>query len=161
MQAQTYCGGNMRPTSDSPESEQPQDQKGFSSTDSFPSRLSKSLSEKVEEARQGLQRSNEAIAETADSVKQGMQQTGTTVSEATETARQNLQRSGEVLTGADLRKFDEFTEAVTRACIGLYHDELDSRKRLELLEELINQVAQTQGEIIERLTQLERSSISQ
>ena len=68
--------------------------------------------------------------------------------------RQQASRSVDVMTGADIRRFDEFTDATTRAVVGVHQD----------LSELREQVARTQGavdDVQERLTarldQLEQS----
>ena len=73
-------------------------------------------------------------------------------------ARQQVSRSADVMTGADVRRFDKFTDATTRAVVGVHQD----------LSELRQQVARTQGvaddiqerlkRLNERLDQLEQSA---
>ena len=50
-------------------------------------------------------------------------------------ARHQVSRSPDVMTGADIRRFDEFTDATTRAVVGVHQDLLELRQ----------QVARTQG----------------
>ena len=50
-------------------------------------------------------------------------------------ARQKASQSVDVVTGADIRRFDEFTDATTRAVVGLHQD----------LSELREQVARQQS----------------
>ena len=37
-------------------------------------------------------------------------------------AREQVSRSADVMTGADIRRFDEFTDATTRAVVGIHQD---------------------------------------
>ena len=63
--------------------------------------------------------------------------------------RQRVSRSADVMTGADIRRFDEFTDATTRAVVGVHQD----------LSHLREQVARTQGvvdDIQERQERQER-----
>lgn len=57
------------------------------------------------------------------------------VKDAIGSARQKASRSVDVITGADIRRFDEFTDATTKAVVGLHQD----------LSELREQVARQQS----------------
>lgn len=100
-----------------------------------------------EVSRKGIERSNELVSESAE--RAGM-------SEQLDSVRQGLQRSGEVITGADLREFDDFTDAVTRVAVGLHRDQADMDSRLARLEQSIGEIRQLQDELSERLAIVEQ-----
>ena len=90
--------------------------------------------------------------------------TGTPTKAAAEVASQpaqemveGVQRTGDVLTGANLRKFDDFTEAVTRVCVGLHRDNVDLRSQLARLEQQLEESNQAQKGLAARLEALEGS----
>ena len=78
------------------------------------------------------------------------------MSDTADAARQNLQRAGDVLTGADLRKFDEFTEAVTRVCVGLHRDNLELKEQVARLEQQLEESTLAQKDLAARLDVLEK-----
>ena len=57
-------------------------------------------------------------------------------------ARQKVSRPVDVMTGADIRRFDEFTDATTRAVVGVHQDLSDLREQVERLTERIDQLEQ-------------------
>ncbi len=52
------------------------------------------------------------------------------------TIREGAVRSADVLTGGDIRKFEEFTDAATTAIVGVHQDQTELRARLERLEDI-------------------------
>lgn len=50
---------------------------------------------------------------------------------------ESVARSADVLTGGDIRKFQEFTDAATTAIVGIHQDQTELRERLERLEETV------------------------
>ena len=58
-------------------------------------------------------------------------------------AKQKLSRSVDVMTGADIRRFDEFTDATTRAVVGVHQDLSELREQVERLTERIDQLEQS------------------
>ena len=57
-------------------------------------------------------------------------------------AKEKASRTVEVMTGADIRRFDEFTDATTRAVVGVHQDLSDLREQVERLTERIDQLEQ-------------------
>ncbi len=78
------------------------------------------------------------------------------MSDQLDAARQGVRRSGEVLTGADISRLDEFTDAVTRVALGLHRDQVEQAARLAQLEQTVDKLRQEKGEMAERLAVLER-----
>ena len=58
-------------------------------------------------------------------------------------AQQKVSRSVDVMTGADIRRFDEFTDATTRAVVGVHQDLSELREQVERLTERIDQLEQS------------------
>ena len=58
-------------------------------------------------------------------------------------AKQKASRSVDVMTGADIRRFDEFTDATTRAVVGVHQDVSELKKQVERLTERIDQLEQS------------------
>ena len=114
--------------------------------------------------RQVVQRSSGTIADVtpvaADATKQALQRSSEVVADATtdaaSVARRGAIRTGEVLSGADIRRFDEFTEAVTRVAVGLHHDQTDIKERVSRLEQEAADIRRFQSELSERLETIER-----
>ena len=113
----------------------------------------------------GIRRSGEAIADAslrsvAEATTRGIQRSSEVVAEATTDAagatRRGAVRTGEVLSGADIRRFDEFTEAVTRVAVGLHHDQADVKERVVRLEHEAAEIRRFQAELAERLESIER-----
>ena len=72
------------------------------------------------------------------------------VKDAIASARQKASRSIDVMTGADIHRFDEFTDATTKVVVGLHQD----------LSELREQVARQQGVLDgDRRTNLTRAFV--
>lgn len=46
-------------------------------------------------------------------------------------------RAGEVFTGTDIRRLDEFTDAITRIVVGLHQENADLKERVARLEAVI------------------------
>lgn len=57
------------------------------------------------------------------------------VRNAVGTAKQTAKSSAEVMTGADIRRFEEFVDATATVVVGMHQDQRDLGKRLALLEE--------------------------
>lgn len=72
-----------------------------------------------------------------------------------------MQRSGEVFTGADIRQFDAFTDAVTRVVLGLHNDQADMARRLTQLEQSIDEVREIQTKLAKQVASIERMITSQ
>ena len=62
---------------------------------------------------------------------------GTVAKGAARATGRGSKRASEVFTGADIRGFDVFTDAVTRVVIGLHRDNADLRERVARLEEVV------------------------
>ncbi len=60
-------------------------------------------------------------------------------------ARESVRRSAEVMTGADIRRFEEFTEAATTAVIGVHQDQAELREQLADKEQSIHALQQNQA----------------
>lgn len=71
-------------------------------------------------------------------------------------AGQVAHRASDVFTGADIRAFDEFTDAVTRVTVGLHRDQAELREHMERLNQSVAEIRDTQALIVDRLTAVER-----
>ena len=100
--------------------------------------------------------SNETISQARDSIRLGLDNAAGVASEQAPGLVQGVQRTGDVLTGADIRKFDEFTEAVTRVCVGLHRDNLELREKIAHLERQLEESSLAQGDLATRLEALEK-----
>ena len=58
-------------------------------------------------------------------------------------AKQKVSRSVDVMTGADILRFDEFTDATTRAVVGVHQDLSELKEQVERLTERIDQLEQS------------------
>ncbi len=121
--------------------EENQQQEGLSA------RLSGRFNRGRQAARQGIERADEALSASAE--RAGM-------ADQLDSARQTLRTSGEVMTGADIRQFDEFTDAVTRVVLGLHRDQSDMAQRLTTIEQSIGEIRQVQAQQAEQLASIER-----
>lgn len=110
------------------------------------------------ENSQESERHTSWLRRAANRAGRGFQGAGQEISDASRSAGQVMQRSGEVLTGADIRRFDEFTEAVTRVTVGLHHEQTDTSRRVGQLEQESANFQQLQGELAERVVRLEQES---
>ena len=72
-------------------------------------------------------------------------------------AKQQVSRSADVLTGSDIRRFDEFTDAATRAVVGVHRDQAELREHLARTDQTLDQVGQQQAQLGEQLELLEQS----
>ena len=72
-------------------------------------------------------------------------------------AKRHVSRSAEVLSGADIRRFEDFTEAATTAIVGVHRDQAELREQLTHIEQSVNDVGQAQDELREQIAQVERS----
>ena len=75
--------------------------------------------------------------------------------------KEKAQSSADVMTGADLRRFDEFTDAATTAVVGLHRDQVELRERLDRLEQSVDGIRRGQAVLAESLARVERSVRSQ
>ena len=65
------------------------------------------------------------------------------------------------MTGADIRRFEEFTETATTAVVGVHRDQAELRERLAKTEQSIAEARQAQTRLIERLDAMEESMRTQ
>ena len=72
-------------------------------------------------------------------------------------AREQVSRSADVMTGADIRRFDEFTDATTRAVVGIHQDLSELREQFARTQDAVEDVRERQKALAERLDQLEQS----
>ena len=72
-------------------------------------------------------------------------------------ARQRASRSADVMTGADIRRFDEFTDATTRAVVGIHQDLSELREQFARTQETVDDVQKRQESLAGRLDRLEQS----
>ena len=72
-------------------------------------------------------------------------------------ARRQASRSAEVLSGADIRRFDELTDATTRAVVGVHQDQEELREQLARTDQTLDEVRQRQAQLGEQLEGLEQS----
>ena len=69
-------------------------------------------------------------------------------------AKRQVSRSAEVLSGADIRRFEDFTEATTAAVVGVHRDQAELREQLNQIKQSVDDV---QAEVRERLNHIEQS----
>ena len=72
-------------------------------------------------------------------------------------AREQVSRSADVMTGADIRRFDEFTDATTRAVVGIHQDLSELREQFARTQDAVEDVRERQKALAEWLDQLEQS----
>ena len=58
------------------------------------------------------------------------------------TARETVKRSTEVMSGSDIRRLDEFTDAATRVLLGLHRESVEQAERITTLEQTVSQLQQ-------------------
>ena len=76
-----------------------------------------------------------------------------------DSAKQQVSRSVDVLSGADIRRFDEFTDATTRAVVGVHQDVSELQGEVVRVQGVVDDMRasqQRQTERIERLEQIDR-----
>ena len=72
-------------------------------------------------------------------------------------ATRRARRSAEVMSGADIRGFEEFTDAATTAIIGVHQDQAELRERLTATEQSLDELQQGQAKLVGDLTRVEHS----
>ncbi len=72
-------------------------------------------------------------------------------------ATHRVRRSAEVMSGADIRHFEDFTDAATTAIIGVHRDQAELRERLTATEQSLDELQQGQAKLVEGLTRVEHS----
>ena len=73
--------------------------------------------------------------------------------------KQKVSRSVDVMTGADIRRLDEFTDATTRAVVGVHQDVSELQGEVVRVQRVVDDMRasqQRQTERIERLEQIDR-----
>ena len=90
------------------------------------------------------EQNTEAVAKAAkradEVVTRGADRAG--VSDQLNTARETVKRSAEVMSGSDIRRLDEFTDAVTRVLMGLYRENQEQSERITRLEQTVSELQQ-------------------
>ena len=71
-------------------------------------------------------------------------------------ARRQVSRSVDVVTGEDIRRFDEFTDATTRAVVGVHQDLSELREEFGRTHRAVDDIHERQEHLTERLDQLEQ-----
>ncbi|MCY4364779.1 MAG: hypothetical protein OXE17_00915 [Chloroflexi bacterium] len=120
-------------------------------------RFLENVRDRVDSVNQELQ-SNETLSQARETVRQGLENAAGAASEQATELAEGVQRTGDVLTGADLRKFDEFTEAVTRVCVGLHRDNVELRGQIARLEQQLEESGLAQKDLAVRLEALEEGN---
>ena len=95
------------------------------------------VSDQLSTARETVKRSAEAVTTRAE-------QAG--VPDQLNTARETVKRSAEVMSGSDIRRLDEFTDAVTRVLMGLYRENQEQAERITRLEQTVSELQQQLNE---------------
>ena len=72
-------------------------------------------------------------------------------------AQRQASRSAEVLSGSDIRRFDEFTDATTRAVVGVHRDQGELREHLADMDRAVKELRQEQLSVAERIETTEQS----
>lgn len=80
--------------------------------------------------------------------------------DAVGSAKQTVRRSADVMSGADIRRFEEFTDAVTTAVTGVHRDQSELRESLRVTEQSVGDLRGGQADLVERLSRLERTTHS-
>ena len=139
-----------------PEQQPPQEAEELPEQEDRPSRWRRGANR----AGRGFRRTGKEITRASMSTGRGIRRSGEVVADATTDAAGVTKRgavaTGQVLSGADIRRFDEFTEAVTRVAVGLHHDQADISERVARLEQEAADIRRFRGELAERLETIER-----
>ena len=72
-------------------------------------------------------------------------------------ARRQVSRSADVMTGADIRRFDEFTDATTRAVVGVHQDLTELREEVDRKHRVVDNIQVRQEDLTERIDRLEQA----
>ena len=75
-------------------------------------------------------------------------------------AAHRVRRSAEVMSGADIRRFEEFTDAATTAVIGVHRDQAELGERLAATEQSLDELQQGQAKLAKSLTRVEHSILA-
>ena len=89
-------------------------------------------------AKQSTEAVGKAAKRTDEAVTTGAERVG--VSDQLSTARETAKRSTEVISGSDIRRLDEFTDATTRVLMGLYRETTEQAERITRLEQIVSQL---------------------
>ena len=71
--------------------------------------------------------------------------------------KEKASRSVAAMTGADIRRFDEFSDATTRAVVGIHQDVAELQKQVARTERVVEDLREGERRLAERLNQLEQS----
>ena len=72
-------------------------------------------------------------------------------------AQRQVSRSAEVLSGSDIRRFDDFTDAATRAVVGVHRDQAELREHLADMDRMVKELRREQLSVAARLETTEQS----
>ena len=75
-------------------------------------------------------------------------------------ARQSVRRSAEVMSGADIRRFEDFTEAATTAVIGVHQDQVELREQLTRTEQSLHALEQWHSTLRDDMARVKHSPSS-
>ena len=101
--------------------------------DRFKKTLGRAAEQSAEAAAKAAKRAGEAVTT-------GAGHAG--VSNQLNTARETVKRSTEVISGSDIRRLDEFTDAATVVLMGLYRETVEQAERITRLEQTVSQLQQ-------------------
>lgn len=71
-------------------------------------------------------------------------------------ATEGVKRSADVMSGADIRRFDDFTDAATTVIVGVHRDQSALRERIDRAEQSIADARRGREDLVNRLAQVER-----
>lgn len=75
-------------------------------------------------------------------------------------ATEGVKRSADVMSGADIRRFDDFTDAATTVIVGVHRDQLALRERIDRAEQSVADSLRAREYLANRLAQVERRARS-
>ena len=75
-------------------------------------------------------------------------------------AKRTVRRSADVMSGEDIRRFEEFTDAVATTVTGIHRDQSELRERLRVTEQSVGDLRGGQADLAERLSRLELTTHS-
>ena len=100
-------------------------------------RFKRSLGRAAEQSAEAV---TKAAKQADEAVTTGTERAG--VSGQLNTARRMVKRSTEVISGSDIRRLNEFTDAATRVLMGLYRETVEQADRITRLEQTVSQLQQ-------------------
>ena len=74
-------------------------------------------------------------------------------------AKQKVSRSVDVMTGADIRRFDEFTDATTRAVVGVHQDLSELQEQGVRTHRAVDDIQEREQRLAGRLDQLQEQVV--